>query len=503
MAVTIEKILEDYGPLLSSDLKDILVEKHSLTASAARQKISRAGNDVYKLRTLPFPRNATFVYLKSQYNSPNYWEALHDALLKTKSAYGLAISSLNARGGLMPFEHFKIACGAPLRQQKHLSPEQIKKRLIDSKILRSTIFNDREIIYLVRIESTLNSSLSVLQGRMSAERILLNGLYNWCRNLGLSSYKQLKIRGEGELPVISTTAWDMAGPSYLSGLTTFNKNDSKVKPGFVSFDVLLNEIVDEEHIRPFLKKVDALKQLRNVGPTIHFFVALQYTSIAFQRLKESGISPATVNNIFGKDVAEGLTSLIDTMMHAASATNTPERLDELFEKLSKLEGASSMVRGALFEFLVAEIIRAVTHPSFIELNKVIRTIDSKQAEIDVFAPQQTGNALVFAECKGLNPVTTLPDAEVDKWLDTRISTIRQYCLEHPEWKNKQLTFQLWTTSNISPASMAKIDKAIETRKKYTLEVFRAEDINKMLYENKLKKLLETFKVHFMGLPRMS
>ena len=87
MAVTVESVLKTFGPSLSSDLKDILVNKYNLTQDAARQKISRAGGDVFKLKNLPFPRNATFVYLKSQFGSHDYWLALHEALLKTNSSY--------------------------------------------------------------------------------------------------------------------------------------------------------------------------------------------------------------------------------------------------------------------------------------------------------------------------------------------------------------------------------------------------------------------------------
>ncbi|MFZ2326777.1 MAG: hypothetical protein WAW73_07660 [Rhodoferax sp.] len=37
----------------------------------------------------------------------------------------------------MPFEHFPIACGAPLRQSKHLSPETIFQRLQKAQLLDS------------------------------------------------------------------------------------------------------------------------------------------------------------------------------------------------------------------------------------------------------------------------------------------------------------------------------------------------------------------------------
>jgi len=177
---------------------------------------------------------------------------------------------------------------------------------------------------------------------------------------------------------------------------------------------------------------------------------------------------------------------------------TPEKLNELFDKLGKLEGATSHLRGALFEFLIAEVIRATSHPASIELNKMIKTIDSRQAEIDVFAPQVVGNELIFAECKGLNPNTTLQDEEVDKWLDKRITVIRQYCLENSEWRNKRLIFQLWTTAKLSEESQRKLETVIRVRTKYRIEVFDKVAIDRKLKDADLKQLLATFRVHFLG-----
>ena len=499
MGISLEKLLSNTGPCLSSDLTDALVEKYNYSKDAARQKVSRAGGDIFKLKGL-FPRKTSFVYLKSQFGSHDYWRALHDALLKTNSACGHAMSALYAREGMMPLEHFKISCGSPLKQKKHSSPEQIIDRLKYARIVKSLTLNDQEILYLAHFENHKFSKISEMQGRLSAEKILLTGLYRWCRNLGLVSFNHLKIRDKGELPVVSTTAWDLAGPSYLSGLVSFDKKTSKVKQGFIAMDVLLNQIVREEDVKPFIKKVEALKQLKNVGPCIHFFVAFDFSSGAFKLLKENGVSPATVNNLFGKDIAEGLTSFIHTLINAAKVIESPEKLDEVFEKLGKLEGATSQIRGALFEFLVAEVIRVTTNASYIELNKVVRTIERLEAEVDVFAPQSVENCLLFAECKGYNPNAYLPESEIDKWLDKRIPTIRKYCLENSELQNKKLIFQLWSTAKLDENSRKKIEEAISTKTKYQIEIFDQIAITKLLKEKKLEPLFRTYKTHFLGLP---
>ena len=66
-AISIERILETEGPLLSSRLCAIL-EKRGLSGAAARQRISRANDefgDVKRLQGLVFPRGVRFLYHNS------------------------------------------------------------------------------------------------------------------------------------------------------------------------------------------------------------------------------------------------------------------------------------------------------------------------------------------------------------------------------------------------------------------------------------------------------
>ncbi|MDB5680264.1 MAG: hypothetical protein JWO16_69, partial [Sphingomonas bacterium] len=67
------------------------------------------------------------------------WANLADALISTNSAYGYAIAALRQRGGIIPVAQFPIICGAPLRQQRQLSPDTILVRLSDAKLLTRVV----------------------------------------------------------------------------------------------------------------------------------------------------------------------------------------------------------------------------------------------------------------------------------------------------------------------------------------------------------------------------
>ncbi len=105
--------LKSNDPSLSSEISEYLINKYGLSPTTARQRVSRGSKEVLRLN-LNFPRRARFLFLSEQAGSQQYWWRLENALLTSNSAYGYAISALNARGGVMPKTHFEISCGCKL-----------------------------------------------------------------------------------------------------------------------------------------------------------------------------------------------------------------------------------------------------------------------------------------------------------------------------------------------------------------------------------------------------
>ncbi|HCE3385376.1 TPA: hypothetical protein NG591_002876, partial [Vibrio parahaemolyticus] len=306
----LEEILKEKGPCLSSVLVQELVDRHKLSHDAARKRVSRTGKDIYRLEGLPLPRNVKFVYLKKDYRSPYFWEALYSAFKDTNSAYWYAIAALKERAGVMPYAHFLISCGAPLRQQKHIPPEKILERLEMHEILSVRYLDGfGRCVVLTQYEQELEFILPEIRARLIAERLLIGAVSQWAKNLGLVSYNLFKDRDGEELPDVSTTLWDMAGPSFVSPLVDIGQN-GKIKPGFFACDILLNKKVSEDGIQPFLRKCKTLRGLSNVGRCMQMFVSNEYNSDAFKLAKEAGILPATVESLFGRDVAKGLVNLL-------------------------------------------------------------------------------------------------------------------------------------------------------------------------------------------------
>ena len=326
---------------MSSEITEYLVNTLKLTPDAARQRVSRAGEDISRL-DLSFPRRAKFLFLKEQAGSNLYWVRLELALLSTNSAYGFAITALSERGGIMPRQHFEIACGAPIKQKKHLAAEVVLNKLKSANLLKEIhVEGIGPCIYLGLHVNHIETLIPAMKARLFTEELVLRGIKSWMRKLGFISYNQVSVRSLEKNPTVSTTAWDLAGPSYLSPLVTFPNNSSKPNPGFVVCDILLNHEVSETGIAPYLQKLNALRCLKNVGKQLCFFFAHSFSDSAFKKLKSQGISPATISAIFDNETARGLRELTDILSEVAIRSIEPEKIDIIFNSLGKIEGAAS------------------------------------------------------------------------------------------------------------------------------------------------------------------
>src|SRR5689334_1022999 len=121
---TVMQLLEKHGPLAAGDLQTHLSHK-GLSRVAARQRISRARGNVQRFKMMPLPKREHFLFITKQFNTERFWRALLNAHTSRKSAYGVALQSILARGGIIPLKHFQIISGSPLRLRKHVGSETL------------------------------------------------------------------------------------------------------------------------------------------------------------------------------------------------------------------------------------------------------------------------------------------------------------------------------------------------------------------------------------------
>lgn len=494
----ITKYLMHSGPSLSSEVSDHLAKTLRISGDAARKRVSRLPEGIKRLGFITFPRKARFIYHEQQFGSELYWERLIAALQQTNSAYGYAIAGLRLRSGIVPEAHFKIICGAPVRQAKHLSPETIFERLEKAGLLQKIdVPGLGSCISLAQYDGRYDELALRVRVRLINEQILLTAIRDWVRKLGLVSYERVATRDGASMPMVGTFAWDMTAPSYLGPMSRIGR-DGAVKPGFLACDVLLENEVDEAGIAPFVRKCVTLRKLRNVGPCLQMFVAERYSHDAFLFLKRNGVIPATPRSLFGDEVAEALSQVTSVLLEAARYAIDPVKLDELFKCLGRIEGAAIQLRGTLLEFMAAGYFsQLVDH---VWMNRIFK-IEGQSAEADVVAVAE-GESVTFVECKGYSPYATIPDALVKKWLQKSVPIFYKAARAHPDWKGLNIKFEFWSTGQLSPEAEAMLTKATATikRSRYEVRLLRADDILINFKSPKNRSLAVAFRNHFMRPP---
>lgn len=489
-------ILKALGPCLSTDLTDYLVTHHGLSPAAARQRVSRGAPQIKRLAHLPFARRARFLYHQDEYASPLYWESLYAAIFATNGPYARALGAVQARR-VVPLNNFLGACGAPIAQKKQLSAQTVLNRMVAANVLVEQVLPGLGPCVMTkktyeRHQQSLDELAVATRSRLTAENVLLDSVREWLRRLAMVSFNTVRTRG-AEMPRVGTFAWDLTAPSYLTSVVTRLK-DKEVKSGWVVCDALLIENAQLKHVEPFLHKVRSLSALKNIGRTMFILVAQGYDSEAFKALRSAGIMPATPKSLFGDDVADGFRELIQTLNDAAKGLVDPEKFDQLFSKLGKLEGAVGNMRGAFFELLVAEVVRK-TAAGPIKLNKVCKGEDGN-AEVDVYHLNE-GITAQMIECKGIAPGTLVDDKEVGLWLTTRITRVRHH-LQSLGWSGPLPRFELWTSGTLSAQAHERIEKTrLANAKKFEIVVVEGDTLRIAVKAVNDTSLLKTFEHHFL------
>jgi len=497
----LDSILESKGPTSSSKVVEILVSSHGLTKSAARKRVSRGSVNISSLKGISLPRREKFVYLKKDYGSPQYWDNLVFELQESNSAYGLALGALIQRGEIVLKQHFSIICGAPLKQSKHLSPDTVLQNLITTKLV--SIVSVSGVGDCVAVskgnEYYYQELIPFFRARLKTEDILLGGVNEWVKNIGLGSYGKVLIRNykNEEQPKVGTFNWDLTAPSYVGALTTPVANKEN-KIGFIACDICLGLPITVKGLTPFIYKCNTLRSLTKVGRCLQFFIADRFTKEAFYLAKKNGILPVTVDTLFGNEVSDGLKYLLAALNGLSNLMYDPVMFDEMFSRLSKIEGAVSNLRGAFFEFIVAEVFRKQAND--VRMNYILKNSLGQSAESDVVVYSQ--NQLLFVECKGYSPHAFIPDNEVKKWISERVPKIVKAAKEHTDWKNIVPTLEFWTTGKLTDEAVEMIETAMKTinPNKYKLGYKDSIGVHEIIKITKDKELINSFEKNFIKDP---
>ena len=465
-STNIVRLLDREGPSLTGTLARHLMAS-GLSAVAARQRISRLPDGVKILHGLPFPRRSRFVYLESQFGSEKYWTALISAIESANPSYAAALAGVRARGGIVLKSHFDIVSGAPVRQSGQIASAVVLKRLQSVDLLSVVNIEGLGECVVLGGEGTVSAeSLGYLRARLVTENFLLDAIRGWLGRMNMASPNVTEIREDSVRPQFATFRFDICGPSYLRPLIRIRKQ--KTDPGFLVADAIVGRVLDERSVMPFLRKCVTLAHLRKVRPFLPMLIADGFTPEALHACRSRGIIATRPETLFGKDVARALNDLLQTLSKAAAiAVGNPGRIENLFEKLSVIEGSAGNLRGALFEILVGHVVHAIEAGS-IDIGALVQDSKTgKRAEIDVRLVKE--RTVRIYECKGYQPSTSIGKDEIERWLEERVPVIYRAHLAERRFENCRLKFEYWTCGHFDKDAEAHFRVAKKRTKKYDLD----------------------------------
>jgi len=191
-------------------------------------------------------------------------------------------------------------------------------------------------------------------------------------------------------------------------------------------------------------------------------IADNFTPDALRLCRSKGIIATRPETLFGQDVARALADLLQTLTHAASATLS--QIENLFKRLSAIEGSAGNLRGALFELIVGHCVRALEGGS-VDIGLIVTSLDrTKRAEIDVRLIRE--KAVTIYECKGYQPSSIVHRPEVEKWLTEKVPTIYSALKQEERFSNSKFVFEFWTCGSFDAETLEYLRTARSVTRKY-------------------------------------
>lgn len=471
---SINAILEENGPMISSELARRLSKVEDISINTASQRISRE----LTLERLEgfFKSNQSVLFLPGQRDEGEVLKFISQEMWNNGKKYWFTLNAVKYNAGVISRKFLETYSSYPIDPVKsHLTFDEVMQNFVKEKVL---VF-DRDIYSLSPrlFYKGTNSFLS-----QTLESIKLNVLDNFmelARNIGWVSYDSSEL-----FSTYGNFKWAFKGVSPVRGLR------SGKDFGFVVGDILLGRPTYKRDVEFFIRKLQAVQSFRNAPRVMPVMLVDNLDKDAFMFLKEHGVIIGFIKELFGDKYATTLNDLITILTNAAaSLSKNPNKYLELIAELRKYnEGLLRNIKGALFEYVAGHY--------FIEKNASIQMgwkiyENGAKHEIDVLAT--FSDRIIIAECKGRIAPTSIDD--INKFIVDKIPAFRVYIGKNDIYRNKQVEFEYWSSAGYTEDALVKIAELENGYVRNVLRFLGPKEIMGRAKEIKSKKLqneLSTF-----------
>ena len=494
MVDEVVRYLKRHGPTRAGRIIDAFV-KAGASPEASRQRLSRSRSVVHRFPVMVLPKREAFLYLHDQRGREIFWTNLMRDLRETNSVHGAALDGMSARGDFVTEDQFAVISSAYAYPQRgQVSTSTLAKSLLAADFIRPYHHEEFGSGYLLCPGLGNGLTDKEVKARRVAESVVIGAVREWARKIGFAGFNTIAIRGEAKLKPIGPFHYDLAGPSYLLPLQRGSQEF-----GFLVADVFVDRVLSLDDIQYFIRKARMTRSALPGAGVLSLLVAERFTGEALTAGHRAGIMLATPQDLFGRRAGDAIASLVETLKNAAAyASSSPQRLLDLVENLSEIEGRAGNLRGILFELLVAYLVRRTA--SSIDMGIIARHPDTrKPVDMDVVAFSNAGSEITIVECKAKEPGGKLTLAEVDEWL-TKIAVMRAYYKNDAYRRDAKLRFELWTTGEIETDALEKLVEEQKLRSKTPLGWKDGQAVLQVAKDDREKAITDALYQHFIRHP---
>lgn len=470
------QILQETGPLMSSELAIHLEKRFGIIKNTASQTVSR-DKSISKIKGFYSSRQA-FCFLEADKDSPDFFDKLLESMFVHGKKYWYCLNALKMNGGIISQRYLESYTNYPVVPLKsHLPFKKVLQNFVSEGIL---IYNDDQFLLTPKFNVTFTNYVHYKTIEAIKDTVLDN-FHSLCKNIGLISFDSGELFGE-----YGKFRFGFKGPSYVTGLIEDGKN------GFVVADVLIGHPIYEKDVSFFVDKIKTIKQFQKSSRLIPFLLVDDLDKDALALLKKNGIVVGFIGELFGKKYAETLKELIGILNNAgASLKQSPEKYIDLIKELKKYnEGLANNIKGTLFEFVIGHF-HSVKCQS-IDLGREIIDEDGRH-EMDVLSFYS--DKIVVSECKATK--SKIDFEAIEKWGDRKLPAFFKWIKKQETHKEKEIEFEYWSTSGFTEGAEERLEHLSKTTKKYKVSCFGSKDIRENALKMKNKKLKEVIDNFFL------
>ena len=470
----IEYILNDNGPMISSELARKLAKTEGISPNTASQRISREPG-LERLEGF-FKSNQSLVFLPKQQDGGEVLKFLAQQMELHGKKYWFTLNAIRYHSGTISSKFLETYSNYPIKPLvSHLTFDEVMRKFVEENIL---VYGYETYSFSPRLRCKgLNAFLS-----QTLETIKLNVLDNFkelSRNIGWVSYESFEQFAE-----YGNFKFAFKGVSPVRGLKTGKKF------GFVVGDILLGRPTYKKDVEFFIRKIETVQSFKGASRIMPVMLVDSLDKEAFLYLKEKGVIIGFIKELFGEKYAKTLNDLITILTNAAaSLAKNPNKYLELIAELRKYnDGLLKNIKGALFEYVAGHYY--IFKNARIDMGWEIYE-NNAEHEMDVRAT--FGDKIIIAECKGR--ISPTPSEDINKFLRIKIPAFKAWVEKQESNKNKPLEFEYWSSAGYTEDALLRIEE-IKTEYKRTSVLFLGpKEIMERAKEMKNKKLqneLNTF-----------